>query len=74
VDEFAIEDVGTGQRIGITDASWAEWDQLGRLIFARDGQLYATHPTEPAGEAIMRADFNDQRPYERAAPGWANEW
>jgi len=74
VSDFAIEADEPGTRVPLVGATWAEWDQRGRLVFAREGQLYATSATEPRDEAIMRADFNDQRPYDLPAPDWARTW
>lgn len=74
VSDYEIEDTTTRTRTPLAGATWAEWDQHGRLVFAHNGQLYATSPAEPTGDAAMRADFNDQRPYDLAAPDWARQW
>jgi len=72
--EYAIEDIETHARTMIVGASWAEWDQGGRLVFVRDGCLYGGSSDGTGGEPVMLADFNAQRPYELAAPAWAREW
>jgi len=74
VDEFAIEEVATSQRTSITDATWAEWDQQGRLVFARAGQIYAWRLDDHQVEETMLVDLNGQRFYRLAAPAWAQEW
>ena len=74
VSDYEIEEVASRMRVPVVGATWTEWDQRGRLIFARDGQLHATSAAEPGGAAAMLADFNDQRPYELPAPDWARTW
>jgi len=58
----------------LNGAEWADWDQRGRLAFARDGKLVVA---EKAGERwTVRglADFNAQKPEAMVAPAWATEW
>ena len=59
----------------IDQATWADWDQQGRLVFARQGCLYTADVRAP-GELAPRllADFNAARPMPVAPPKWATRW
>ncbi len=74
VSEYVIEDQVGKTRVPINGATWAEWDQRGRLVFARDGQLYVTGADMLGSKPVMLADFNGQRPYQLVAPEWARRW
>jgi hypothetical protein len=74
VDEFTLEEGDTGQRTSIPDAMWAGWDQRGRLVFARAGQIYAWHLAHHQIEETMLVDLNSQRFYQLAAPARAQKW
>jgi hypothetical protein len=67
--EYSVSDGAREHVIG--PATWADWDQKGRLVVASNGALW--HWRE--GRELARiADFNDQTPEPEAAPGWAREW
>jgi hypothetical protein len=52
-------------------ATWADWDQQGRLVLAREGQLFVWED----GRGVRTiADFNDQAPDPQPAPEWATRW
>jgi hypothetical protein len=72
VDHFWLMNRRTDQRIAIDGATWADWDHRGRLVFTREGQLFASEP-EPF-EPQLITDFNSQEPYELVAPAWAQRW
>ena len=57
--------------IALGPASWADWDQRGRFVLAREGRLFQR---TSAGELIEIADFNDQQPEPAPAPAWARTW
>jgi hypothetical protein len=57
-----------GGEYPIGEATWADWDQRGRLVVARNGQLSVWNP---AGPIALIADFNDQEPDPQPAPDWA---
>lgn len=52
-------------------ATWADWDQRGRLIVASEGRLLEV--TGP-GETRVLADLNDQTPAPEPAPAEAFSW
>lgn len=72
--QYIVEDTAGGTRRPLIGVSWADWDQKGRLTYAREGCLYATSDNHPERDVTMLADFNAQRPYELVAPEWARRW
>jgi hypothetical protein len=61
--------------ITIERACWADWDQQGRLVFARDGKIFAARIVD-GGSIVERelADLNFSKPSPIAPPPWAKEW
>lgn len=59
-----------GQEHQLAGAAWADWDQHGRLVYARDGRLLAASftPNGPADEQEL-ANFNDNEHEPMEAPG-----
>jgi hypothetical protein len=52
-------------------ATWADWDQRGRLVLAQDGRLLHR---QASGALRELADFAEQRPVPVASPPWAHAW
>jgi hypothetical protein len=71
VIEYLVRDESGGTETSFGLATWADFDQAGRLVIARDGRLYQW---DRGGELIEIADFNDQQPDPQPAPGWATDW
>jgi hypothetical protein len=69
--EYAVRDRRRARDVIVGPATWADWDQHGRLTVARDGCLVEW--TEDVGERLI-ADFNGQTPDPGPAPAWALEW
>jgi hypothetical protein len=70
VSEYAVlPDAAPEQPLG--RASWADWDQRGRLVVARQGRLLSWGEREGFTEI---EDFNDQVPDPQPAPDWATRW
>lgn len=69
--DYAIRD--DAQRIvgPLGQATWADWDQNGRVVIAQRGRLLCWAPPDELQEI---ADFNPQQPQPEAAPTHANEW
>lgn len=64
---------GNDQRL--EGATWADWDQRGRLVYVREGRLFGLVITaDGLGGEQELADFNGNRPEPVAAPVWAREW
>jgi hypothetical protein len=53
-------------------ATWADWDQRGRLVVARDGKLFQWR--QEAGALDEIADFNGQDPDPQPAADTAGVW
>jgi hypothetical protein len=68
--DYAVRYEPSGGTLPLGRASWADWDQGGRLIIARDGRLLHWQPPEVLHEI---ADLNPQTP-SPAAPARARAW
>lgn len=59
----------------IERASWADWDQNGRLVFCRDGKVLTSHPdANGLGVEKELADFNSSKPEPLPPPRAATIW
>ena len=57
------------------EAEWADWDQSGRLVIARQGKVLAGKWDRHRGLRFEElADFNGDRPESIEAPEWARRW
>lgn len=72
--EYALGDHVNNTEIVLEGANWADWDQRGRVVYARDGQVFAQAVDEVGHFARPLADFNDQTFESIAAPDWATRW
>ena len=71
---FWVE-VRNGDVIPLEGAAWADWDRRGRLVVAKDGRLFASHPERTGiGPLDELADFTSLRPDPQPAPEWARSW
>jgi hypothetical protein len=63
----------TGE-LPLEGASWADWDQAGRLVFARAGRLFAG--TTESGRIVEREliDLNASEPSRIETPELAKQW
>jgi hypothetical protein len=66
--------VAGADELPLRDANWADWDQAGRLVFARGGRLL-TGVVEN-GQVVEREliDLNANTPSEIEAPEFAKRW
>jgi hypothetical protein len=64
-----------GISVPLDGAAWADWDNSGRLVLARNGRLYAGWP-ERNGIGRLRelADFTSLKPDPQPSPEWARSW
>jgi hypothetical protein len=60
--------------VPISGARWADWDQAGRLVFARDGCLVRGILREGGLEERLLVDLNPNTPSTLKAPQWATKW
>ncbi len=58
----------------LDNVSWADWDQRGRLVFAKGGQLFTSDSVEYPLEVKMIADFYTNTPTRVEPPRWATHW
>jgi hypothetical protein len=74
-EEFAVAMSGRSAFKPIERASWADWDQQGRLVFARDGKIFGAR-LDDRGHLVERelADFNSSKPESVPSPDWASKW
>ncbi|HEX5108590.1 MAG TPA: hypothetical protein VFV95_09100 [Vicinamibacterales bacterium] len=70
VVEYTVRRDG-GPEHTLGQATWADWDQRGRLVLAQRGRLLTWDATRGL-ETI--ADLNDQAPDPQPAPEWATRW
>jgi hypothetical protein len=74
-EEFLVISVKKLQSKTIPRASWADWDQNGRVIFARDGKVFAGQLTDSGTwKETELADFNSSRPQPLPSPPQAKKW
>lgn len=61
--------------ISVDRATWADWDQSGRLVYTAGSVLYALRCERGQWAEQAIADFNDGRlPSATDVPAWAREW
>lgn len=70
----ALVDTVSDKRTEIEGVSWVDWDQQGRLVFARGGQLFASETPQSPLEVHMIADFRANTPVSILPPDWARRW
>lgn len=73
VHTFKVDDAKGASSI-LARVEWADFDQSGRLVFVRDGRLFAGERTQSGFEEREIADFNANKPEPVAAPEWARKW
>jgi hypothetical protein len=67
-------DTATNQQIALDQTTWEEWDQQGRLVFARDGKLWSGEINDGFLTPRLIADFNANKPTGILPPAWAKRW
>jgi hypothetical protein len=74
-EEFAVLEGGRELSVTLDNASWADWDQQGRLVFAAEGKLMTGELTRD-GEFIQQLllDLNPSKLTALATPDWAANW
>ena len=74
-EEFVLRHVKQSLMAAIERASWADWDQQGRLVFARDGKIFAGSISDNGDVAEnLLVDLNPAKPEPNAPPEWATKW
>lgn len=60
--------------LSIEGARWAEWDQAGRLVFVREGNIFAAELNGETLSETLLIDLNPNKPHRMKAPEWATNW
>ncbi len=71
---FSAYSEESGHEVALADATWADWDYRGRLVFTTLGKLYSAEHDNGYESTTVLGDFNSQEPYEMVAPDWAQQW
>jgi hypothetical protein len=74
-EDFAIRNVKQFLVANIESASWVDWDQHGRLVFARDGKIFAASIKDNSNlvERLL-VDLNPSKPKPVPPQEWATKW
>lgn len=74
-EDFALRSVKQFHAANIARASWVDWDHQSRLVFARDGKIFAAliKPDGNSAEAPL-VELNPSRPEPLPPPKWATKW
>ncbi|MBA3874896.1 MAG: hypothetical protein H0X30_37695 [Anaerolineae bacterium] len=56
------------------EVSWADFDQQGRLVLAKEGKLFSGTLENDELQLTELADFNPNKPKPQPAPDWAQKW
>lgn len=70
--EYSVSREDGAPETVIGAADWADWDQRGRLVVAREGRVL--HWPIEQGTPQVLADFSDQQPDPQPAPEFARIW
>lgn len=72
---FEIRDEKSTTVIPLEEATWADWDKRGRLVYAKQGKLFTAEITD-SGKFVPTelADFNLSKPRRTKSPEWARKW
>jgi hypothetical protein len=74
-EEFTVSSASAPSSLKMVRVNWADWDQQGRLVFARSGKIFAAE-LNTAGEILEREliDLNGLEPAPMQSPSWASKW
>lgn len=74
-EEFSVGREKQSLMTDIKRASWVDWDQQGRLVFARDGAVFAASIKDTGNltEELL-IDLKSFEPDPQPAPEWATKW
>lgn len=74
-EDFALRSVKQFHAANIARASWVDWDQQGRLVFAQDGKIFAASIKGDSDlvEKLL-VDLNTSKPNPLPPPEWATKW
>jgi len=67
-------DWGRERKMALAGVQQADWDLENRLVYVKDGRLFAAEDLSDLADARLIADFNSQEPEPIAPPDWATHW
>lgn len=71
---YVVIDEHTNDSYPIENATWADWDQQGRLVYISRGLLLGQQIRPELNTARVIADLNAQAPSSVITPDWARKW
>jgi hypothetical protein len=73
-EEFTLLGIGQSS-VALDGASWADWDQQGRLVLAAGGRVIRGELGRD-GSIVQRVllDLNSSKPAPVSTPDWAAQW
>jgi hypothetical protein len=74
VNKLFVIDNQSGEKTLLSDATWADFDQQGRLVLAKQGKLFSATFQNGSLQLTELADFNANKPDPQPAPDWATKW
>ena len=74
VNKLFVINNQTGERALLSNATWADFDQQGRLVLAKEGKLFSATLQNGDIHLTELADFNADKPDPQPAPDWATKW
>jgi hypothetical protein len=74
VSKLFVVNNNTNDKFSLDRANWADFDQQGRLVLAKEGKLFAGTLENGELKLIELADFNGSKPDPQPAPDWAQKW
>jgi len=74
VNRLFVVNNQTHEKVLLSDATWADFDQQGRLVLAKEGKLFAATLDNGDLKLTELADFNANKPDPQPAPDWAQKW
>jgi len=73
VESFVVS-LKDGGELPLERASWADWDQTGRLVFAREGRLFGSKVSGENISEVQLVNLNGNKPEPIETPDWAKRW
>ncbi len=74
LNHFNYTFVSNNQDFALQGANWADFDQQGRLVLAKDGKIFSAEIQNNALQLTELADFNANQHEPVETPDWAKKW
>ncbi|HUO07772.1 MAG TPA: hypothetical protein VM008_05705 [Phycisphaerae bacterium] len=73
-EDYSICRQADGAETALENVDWADIDHKQRLVFTREGRLYAAEILPDGLRETLLADFTTDQPTKVAPPPWAKRW